>query len=144
MEQYWIEEPLLTSSGYAKKFAHSSGCLSENTVFCFKHIDKEYNTDNLCSRKTDNKLQKAFIQKIEKLSKMTIADIQSSDKSSFGFEMLKVERLKKTIPNSIAKDVEKVHIFRFGGKGRMIGFYNRNIFHIIFIDPHLKLYDHGE
>ncbi|MCK4635857.1 MAG: hypothetical protein KAT32_03260 [Candidatus Moranbacteria bacterium] len=139
-----IKEPEYNyDSQFESNFVSSEGCLSKNTIFCFKHIDKDYDADKLCNKKTENNLKKAFIKKIQQISKIEIALVQSNDRTGFGYELLNTNQLKKDIPNSVTQDIEKVHVFRFGGKGRIVGYYNENIFHILFIDPHLELYNHG-
>lgn len=140
----WIKTPEYNRDAQFKaNIASSKGQLSKNTIFCFKYIDNEYDADNLCGSRTQNKFQKAFIKKIQKISQITIAEVRSDDKYGFGYELLDVDQLKKDIPNSITEDIGKVNVFRFGGDGRIVGYYNKSIFHILFVDPHLKLYDHG-
>lgn len=50
---------------------------------------------------------------------------------------------RKQNTSSLEKKIEQVNVFRFADEGRIVGYYNSNIFHIIFIDTGLTLWDHG-
>ncbi len=144
MGHKWIKEPDYEQDvQIGTALAHVEGDLSKNTVFCFRYIHGDYNADALCNKRAGNKLQKAFIKKIQNISQITIAEVRSDDKRGLGFELLDVNVLKKSIPTSVTEDVRKVNVFRFGGDGRIVGYYSGNVFHILFIDPFLELYDHG-
>ncbi len=141
----WIKSPAYNQDEYHKvKYTKSTSSLSDNTVFCFKKIDSEYDANILCN-KGDKKLHKAFIKKIQIISQLSIQEVRSSTRTGCGFELLDVKCLKKPLPNSVTEDVEKVNVFRFGGrKARIIGYYSGgNVFHVLFIDPFLDLYNHG-
>lgn len=124
-------------------FTHSESDLSKNTIFCFKYIDHKYDVEKLCGRGIQPKLQKYFIKKIQKISQIDKGTVQSDDKRGFGYENLSVTNLKEIFPVLSTRDVQEVSVFRFGGEGRIIGYYNKNVFHILFIDPKLELYNHG-
>jgi len=140
----WIKNPKYNQDPQiSSDITNSKGQSSENTVFCFKHIDKDYDVENLCGPKTNNKFTKSFIKKLQKISQITLSEVQGDDRKGFGYELLKIEQLKKRIPHSVTIDIQQLNVFVFGGDGRIVGYYNKNIFHILFIDTHLKIYNHG-
>ncbi len=143
----WIEEPRQnTDPQFDQGITKSKGSLSKNTVFCFKHIHRKYDAEKLCGRKVENKMIKSFIKKIQKISQLKIAQVMSDNKFACGYELMPIGALKRDIPSTVTEDIEEVNVFRFGGReGRIIGYYTGgNIFHILFIDPHLELYEHGK
>lgn len=141
----WIKNPDYNKDPqFSESIANSKGHLSQNTVFCFKHIHRGYDIEKLCERRVQNKTVKSFIKKIQKLSQVEISEIMASDKFTIGYELLPISILRVKIPSSVTDDIQNVHVFRFNGKkGRIIGYYDGNIFHILFIDHSLSLYDHG-
>lgn len=137
------EPPYSQGKGISYRFDSVSDDLEKNTVFCFKHVDREHDVQKLCS-KSNKKFVKGFVKKLQGLSQITMAEVQSSDKYSWGYELLKVKCLYKRLPTSLTEDVEQVHVFRFSDEGRIVGYYSSNIFHVLFIDTDLCLYDHGK
>lgn len=139
----WVKTPHYSQGEkFQYKLDETISDFDKNTVFCFKHTDNAYDVDKLCSS-SNKKFAKGFLKKIQGISKISIADVHSSDKYTWGFELLKKELLKKSLPGSITKDIQQVHVFRFADNGRIVGFYSSNIFHVIFIDVELCLWDHG-
>lgn len=105
-------------------------------VFCFKHLHKEYDL-TICSTEDVH----FFTENLIKLSQLTWEQIKLTDRKGMGSEKISIKSLKSTIPNSLTPDIEELLVFRFH-KRRMLGYRNKFIFHIIFIDTKLTLYNH--
>lgn len=106
-------------------------------IFCFKHLHSSFCLDQ-CS--SDEK--SAFIERLVKLSSLTWGELQRTQKHGFGCEKIRRSSIKKSIPTSITGDVDFFLAFRFDGKKPMIGFQNRFIFHVVYIDPKFAVYNH--
>jgi hypothetical protein len=50
--------------------------------------------------------------------------------------------MKTSIPQAVS-NMEHFLAFRFCGKAPMIGYRENEIFHIIWLDPKFKAYNHG-
>jgi len=110
-------------------------------IFCFRHLHSEHDLDK-CSL-ASYKFPQALIKKLQQVSKMSWDDIQLSSRQGSGTEKIPVDSIRKEIPVSVTKDVSHLLVFRFcGKKGRILGFRNRYVFHVIFIDTALSLYKH--
>ena len=112
-------------------------------VFCFKYLHKEYDIDKCCI-KSDKKFLRGFVKKLKLLSDLTWSSIKLSDRTGHGAEKIAKNSIKVSIPASITNDVEEFLSFYFAGdKGRIIGFQDSNIFHVVYIDTDLSVYNHA-
>lgn len=110
-------------------------------VFCFRHLHDKYGVDQCIN--ADRSFLKQFLKKINLVSKMSWQDIQLSDKHGHGTEKIAKTSIKKTLPTTFTMDVEDFLSFYFNGtKGRIIGHRNKSLFHILYIDTKLDVYDH--
>ena len=103
-------------------------------VFSFSEIQEGFNFKN---RKdiTPDHLQ-SFLSKIETLSNLTWLEIRKLPRET-GIE--KINSIKKKAKN-ITEDIQ-LYSIRFGDKERIIGYREKNIFSILFIDIKHELYD---
>jgi hypothetical protein len=110
-------------------------------IFCFRHLHGNYNFENCLS--ADRKFIKGFVQKLKNLSDAPWHQIQFSDKHGIGSEKIAKSSIQASIPSSITKDVTDFLSFYFAGaKGRIIGYRSGVIFHVIYIDTNLSVYNH--
>jgi hypothetical protein len=105
--------------------------------FCFQYIHSEYNS-SVCT--DEQKI--ALVHTLEKLSALTWVDIEGSHRHGLGAEKITKSSIHPTIPNTVPHDAVFLAI-RFAGKAPMIGFRERNIFHIVFLDSKFSVYDHS-
>lgn len=108
-------------------------------VFCLRHLADGWSVSD-CER--DDRA--AFAVTIEKLSKLTWQQIKGAPRHGVGAEKIASHSIKAPIPGSVTEDVQFL-AFRFNGKKSMVGFRSggSNVFHIIWLDPRFKLYDHN-
>ena len=106
-------------------------------VFCFKYLHRNYNIDKC---ENDDKIK--FIEQIIKLSGLTWQDIEYSQRHGLGSEKIQRSAIKLDLPKEITDDVVHFLAFRFNGKKPFVGFRDRFIFHVLYIDSDYTLYDH--
>lgn len=110
-------------------------------IFCFRHLHRCYNMDNCVN--SDKKFSKQLLKKIELISKLSWDEIKLSDRKGHGAEKIARTSIKPGVPPMITDDVKDFLSFYFNGeKGRIIGFRNQSLFHVIFIDTKLDVYKH--
>jgi len=85
----------------------------------------------------------AVISKISYLSKLTWREISNLPREQ-GFEKIEKTSFKSIagIPNKF-KDEKQIDVFRLpGGRGRLIGFIDAEIFYIVWVDTDFDMYAH--
>ena len=105
-------------------------------VFCLQHLQNNYNID-AC----DNNQRTALLKKLHNLCQSTWKQIFNNHRQALGFEKLEWNAIKAPIPNYVTEDAEFI-CFRFHGDGRMVGYKEDRIFHILWLDGSCRLYDH--
>lgn len=109
----------------------------QHPIFCFKYVHSDYDL-NYCSS-----LEKiALIEQIMRLSKMTWTDIQLAPKHGMGSEKINIASLTASLPTIVTDDVRHLLALRFSGKAPFIGWRNKFIFHVFYIDRNFSLYKH--
>ncbi|MBD2384885.1 hypothetical protein [Cylindrospermum sp. FACHB-282] len=106
-------------------------------IFSLRYLDNEY-----CITKCTKDEQAAFALKIHKLSQLTWCQIQSQDRHGLGYEKIARVAIKAPIPKFITEDVNII-AFRFSGKSPMVGYRDKAVFYVIWLDRDFTLYDHG-
>ena len=107
-----------------------------NPVFSFIYLDKKYSIDE-CTLEDKSK----FFSKLVKLSQMTWQDIISTHRHGLGSETIKKDAIKCSI-NNVPEGCTFIAL-RFSEKKAMVGFRDKNIFHIVWFDRDFTLYNHG-
>jgi hypothetical protein len=110
----------------------------KHPVFCFKYLHKDYCLDNC----TDDE-KRCFISQIVRLSQMDWAGLQLAPKHGVGSEKIATTAINPNIPYSLTEDVSYLLAFRFDGLKAFVGYRNKFIFHVLFIDRDFTLYNHG-
>jgi len=88
----------------------------------------------------DQEQKAAFASTLLQLGKRTWLDIQQADKHGSGSEKLPRSRLKVAIPNHINADQEFFTVVRFFGKSPMIGYVDRGVYYIVWLDRNHSCY----
>ncbi len=110
-------------------------------LFCFRHLHKDYNIDE-CLR-ADKSFSRQLLKRIGTSSQMSWSEIKFADRRGHGTEKISCSSIKKSIPSTITEDVKDFLSFYFNGtKGRLIGFKNQMVFHVVYIDTKLEVYNH--
>lgn len=109
-------------------------------AFSFQNLQKDYSFN---TSQCDHQLRLDLLSKLRVVSCKSWNDLEKAGKKS-GFESLPINALRKPIPEDVPlKGVNKLHVLRFNGQdARLIGYRLGRVFHIIFIDPELEVYDH--
>ena len=81
----------------------------ERPSFSFRYLNLDVSV-----KKCDSKVFRKFVARMRILSDMTWKQINSSDRHSYGWELIPKESLKpqKSIPSALS-DVSKFHVFRY-------------------------------
>lgn len=113
-------------------------------VFCFKYLD-----DNFSLKGCDIKLYENFISRLKKLSILGFKEISTSERHSFGYELLPKETFKiSKLPEIITDEVQKLYVFRYGPNNLPFVAYRRpntETLHLLAIESkHNNLYNHGK
>ena len=85
--------------------------------------------------------QSSLIKMLCKLSKFSWREIKTTaNKHGLGYEIVRADKMKVQLPSDITSDVTFL-VFRFAKKkGRMIGYRDRRIFYIVFLDRNHDLF----
>jgi len=102
----------------------------------------EYLQDSHCITLCDDSDKLAFVNTLRKLSKLTWNQIRTSQRHGLGSEKIYRRAFLVTIPPKIGLDVTFIAI-RFSGLKPMVGFQDERIFHIVWFDKDLNVYEHG-
>ena len=126
--------PLIKPIPYGSFFSGES--FTEKPCFCFQYLHQGF-TSSQCS----NDQKSGLLLTFEKLSTLRWVEIESSHRHGFGAEKIERKSIKPNIPNIVPKNATFLAI-RFSGLAPIVGFRERNIFHIVFIDAKFNVYDH--
>lgn len=107
--------------------------------FSLEHLASDADFDlTRCSQQD----RAEFAVALRDRSKLTWAEIISAPRRGLGAE--KIATLNVTIPNVVPADKRsQIVAFRFGQLARFLGFRDGRVFHVLWIDPAGKTYDHG-
>lgn len=106
-------------------------------IFSLIHIAPSH-----CITECETEERAAFATRMRELSQLTWRQLKSADRRGQGFEKVNERQLRVGSPASITEDVRFI-AFRFFGKARMIGFRAQDVFHVVWFDRAMDLYDHG-
>jgi hypothetical protein len=109
---------------------------TEKPCFCFQYLHPKFTSKN-CSDEQKSGLLLTF----EKLSGLRWIEIEASPRHGLGTEKIVRTSIKPDIPKIVPRDATFIAI-RFAGLAPIIGFREKNIYHIVFIDAHFNVYDH--
>lgn len=72
---------------------------------------------------------------------MTWIQIRGAHRHGLGTEKIEKSAIKVPIPTVVTEDVSLL-AFRFSGKAPMVGFRERDVFHVLWFDRDYSLYKH--
>jgi hypothetical protein len=109
-------------------------------VFCFRNLQG----DSVKNCKKANFFIE-FLKRLRQLSELTWNEIQTSDRHGYGTEKIPISKLNPQRPNFLTPDVDSLLAFRAtGDKHVFLGFRQKNVFHIVYIESEFgDIYDHG-
>ena len=83
-----------------------------------------------------------FLEALWRRSKLTWRDLLVADHEKIGAEPLPQSRVTSTAIANLTPD-EKLLVFRFASRtGRIVGYREGRIYHVLWVDPSLSLYPH--
>jgi len=109
----------------------------QTPVFCFLYLEAGFDIDSL-----DDKEKAMALKRINKMRKMKWQDIMAANRHGLGYEKIAYDSIKVGIPSIITPDVN-ILAFRCFNMMPMLGWKNGRILHLVWFDPHGKVYDHG-
>lgn len=111
---------------------HNSRCPD----FCFHYTS----TSGFSVEDCDAKAKIALIDALWQRSRMTWAEITNAPRQGLGTEKIPRHALRVGIPAGITDDVNVFLVLRFGAARRLIGFRERSVFHVVWVDPKHAVY----
>lgn len=107
-------------------------------LFSFQFLDTKYCIS--CCEKDD---KAALADQLRILGSKTWAELRQAPKHGIGYEKIERNSIKASFPNHLKSDDVTFFAFRFSGKKTMVGYRDREVFHVIRLDRDFTLYDHG-
>ena len=104
--------------------------------FCFHYTS----TSGYSVEDCDAEAKIALIDALWQRSRMTWAEIMNARRQGLGSEKIPRHALRVGIPSGITDDVTVFLVLRFGAARRLIGFRERSVFHIVWVDPKHAVY----
>ena len=92
-----------------------------------------------CMSKCENKSKSSISDTLLRLSQFTWEQIISQPKRGLGYEIIPQGQFKHPLPKEITPDVS-MYIFRFSEEGRMAGFRDKDIYHVVQVGESHDLY----
>lgn len=107
-------------------------------AFCFKHCQTQFTIDDC-----DNDAKVRLAEKIYKLSNINWNEIQKSPRHAMGHEIINLNSIRVPLPVKTPGDRNFLS-FRLGGgkKSVFIGYRERKVFYVVWIDPNGEVYSH--
>ena len=92
-----------------------------------------------CLSKCEKSDRTLILDKLLGLSQFKWKDIHSKPKQGFGYESIHKDSFKKPFPPIVTPEVN-ILVFRYSSSGRIAGFRDKDIYHIVMTGP--DLYSH--
>lgn len=89
---------------------------------------------------TDEKA--ALADRLHEMSQLTWEQLRQAPKHGQGYEKISRDAIRPSVPAQVTPDVNLI-AFRFCGKAPVVGYRNRRIFHVLWLDRAFTLYNHG-
>ncbi len=109
---------------------------SYKPAFSFRYMT--YGGDK-CLSKCDPKSKSSISDTLLRLSQIPWKEIPSKAKGSLGFEKIPSTQFNYPLPQSVTPDVTML-VLRFSKSGRIAGFREKDIYHIVQVSPNHDLY----
>ncbi|MFC7552647.1 hypothetical protein ACFQU7_10850 [Pseudoroseomonas wenyumeiae] len=106
-------------------------------MFCFEHMVNGFCIDD-CEK--DEKI--ALLDALYKRSKLSWGELKQQNRHKLGFENISRSSIRGSVPRIVTDDVQII-AFRFHGMAPMVGYRDREVFRVIWLDRAFTLYKHG-
>jgi len=133
-------KPRLPKGRIKERVTEKEDANTLHPLFCFHYLETDKNFGLRCCEK-DEKI--SFISKLYELSQLTWNQIINTNRHKLGLEKVPYNIINGKKPNDITEDQTFIAI-RFNSLAPMVGYRFERTFHIIWLDPKMKLYNHGK
>ena len=123
---------------FSAKYSTEIAPEQQHPVFALYYMDTKR---NFCINTCGKDEKAGFANTLYKLSQLTWAEILRSPRHGSGYEKISKDQLKRPLPSHLKQDVNII-AFRYYNNKPMVGYRDKNIFYIVWVDTKLKLYDH--
>ena len=110
---------------------------SQPPIFSLRFLAKSHDLE-----KCELNEKAAFADKLCKLGKSEWRELRQAPRHGMGYEKIDRSAIKPGIPSHITEDVDFI-AFRFYNKAPMVGYRDRQIFHVVWLDRKFDVYSHG-
>lgn len=109
---------------------------NEHPLLCLQYLQPGYRISDC-----DTAEQARVALRFQQWASLTWHDLRSAPRQGLGSETIRRESLSESVPAHVTPDVEML-AFRTGGSGsgRLLGYRVDRVLHILWIDPHHRLY----
>ena len=108
-------------------------------MFSFQFLNSKY-CISCCSLQD----KAALADQLRMLGSKTWAELRQAPRHGIGYEKIARNAIRASFPDHLRKDEDVTFLaFRFSGKKPMVGYRDREVFHIVWLDRDFSLYDHG-
>jgi hypothetical protein len=102
----------------------------------FSLKDMAYNSKFCISRRTSND-RSSILKKLLMISQLTWKKIISEKKDGNGFEAIPRGSFTASLPTAVTPEVDELLVFRYSEAGRIAGYRDNDIYHIVLVGEHL-------
>lgn len=106
-------------------------------VFSFKYLQDKY-----CISKCEKREKASFADRLRMIGKCPWNEIFLNGRHELGFEKISKKSLRVGIPDCVKEDTEII-AFRYFEMKPMLGFKDKEVFHILWVDRKMKTYKHS-
>lgn len=85
----------------------------------------------------DQASKACVVDTLLRLSQRTWGQIRSTHRQGLGFELIPRTQFRVALPTTLTPDVTKLKVFRYSESGRIAGYRERDIYHILLIGTNL-------
>jgi hypothetical protein len=104
--------------------------------FCLQYI-----ANGFCVSDCTKDEKAAFASRLREMSQLTWQQLRQAPREKQGYEKIERNAIKVSIPKTLTPEVNII-AFRCFGKGPVIGYRSKAVFHIVWLDPNFKVYKH--
>ncbi len=109
----------------------------ERPIFSLHYLQNSH-----CISRCSKAEKAAFADALHRRSQLSWGELKQAPRHGLGYEAISRDSIKTPIPRAITEDVTII-AFRSNGKAPMLGYRDKAIFHIVWIDRDFTVYDHG-
>jgi|SRR5579884_1091907 len=112
----------------------------QHPVFCFRYMDRN---GKYCIGACEKDEKVALLNKLEMLSQAPWKQWKQTNYKAGGYTEIDRSAIRAGIPAFVTEDVTKFGRVRFKDKAPMVGYKVGAVFHVLWLDRDMTLYDHG-